>query len=233
MGKKKRAKAKVRRFGEGSARQAVDESTYGVGNALGANPALMPRAADQPGSGRGKGGRELLVVDGYNAIFASGRYEDLVFDRSDDPLSSDVFLRAREVLINDVAAFALGRYEAVIVFDAARNPDPVHPEERKGGVRVVYSPAGVSADTVIQDLCIEAREAGRACSVVTSDGTIQATVMGKGVTRISSRMFVRESAQVNAEVDRAIAEAPKAKLTVADRLSPEMRAKLDALRGRS
>ena len=64
---------------------------------------------------------ELLVVDGYNVIHCTPRYEKLVYDHSDDPYSSDVHDMARTALINDVAAFAQGRYEAVIVFDGAGN----------------------------------------------------------------------------------------------------------------
>lgn len=90
---------------------------------------------------------------------------------------------------------------------------------------------GVSADTVVQKLCIEAREEGRACSVVSSDGTIQAVVMGKGVTRISSRMLVDEIKQIDNDVHEA-EEAPQIKMTLGSRLSPEALAKLKALRGR-
>ena len=99
------------------------------------------------------------------------------------------------------------------------------------GVRIEFSPTGVSADTVVQKLCIEAREEGRACSVVSSDGTIQAVVMGKGVTRISSRMLVDEIKQIDNDVHEA-EEAPQIKMTLGSRLSPDALAKLKALRGR-
>lgn len=226
MGKKNRAKAKAKRFGEGSARPIVSASTFGVGNAF-ANPnydVTLP-ARRKPGE------RELLVVDGYNIIHSDTRYERLIFDRSDDPYSRDVYDAARTALIADVAAFAQGRYEPVIVFDGAGNVNTDRPNLPQAGVRIEFSPTGVSADTIIQRLCTDARERGRACSVVTSDGTIQATVMGKGVTRISARMFLGEVKQVDADVAE-VEEAPQIKLTLGSRLSPEARAKLDALRGR-
>lgn len=78
-------------------------------------------------------------------------------------------------------------------------------------MRIEFSPTGVSADTVVQKLCIEAREEGRACSVVSSDGTIQAVVMGKGVTRLSSRMLVDEIKQIDNDVHEA-EEAPQIKM---------------------
>ncbi|OUP11047.1 NYN domain-containing protein [Collinsella sp. An2] len=226
MSKKSRAKAKAKRFGEGSAKPIVSASTFGVGNAFAApSYDITLPARRKPGE------RELLVVDGYNIIHATPRYEKLIYDRSDDPYSNDVYVSARMALIRDVAAFAQRRYEAVIVFDGAGNVSADRPNIPQAGVRIEFSPTGVSADTVVQRLCTEAREAGRACSVVTSDGTIQATVMGKGVTRISARMLVDEIKQIDADV-AAAEDAPPMKMTLGSRLSPEARAKLDALRGR-
>ena len=70
MGKKSRAKAKAKRFGEGSARAAVDDSTYGAGNAFGS--AFVSSTVVDPVRGtNSRGQRELLVVDGYNVIHAT------------------------------------------------------------------------------------------------------------------------------------------------------------------
>ena len=226
MSKKNRAKAKAKRFGEGSAKPIVSASTFGVGNAF---SAAFGEVAEPARGTNARGQKELLVVDGYNVIHADPRYERLIFDRSDDPYSRDVYDAARTSLIADVAAFAQGRYEPVIVFDGAGNVNPDRPNLPQAGVRIEFSPTGVSADTVIQRLCTDAREHGRACSVVTSDGTIQATVMGKGVTRISARMFVGEVKQVDADVAEAEA-APDIKLTLGSRLSGDSLSKLAALR---
>ena len=226
MSKKNRAKAKAKRFGEGSAKPIVSASTFGVGNAF---SAAFGEVAEPARGTNARGQKELLVVDGYNVIHADPRYERLIFDRSDDPYSRDVYDAARTSLIADVAAFAQGRYEPVIVFDGAGNVNPDRPNLPQAGVRIEFSPTGVSADTVIQRLCTDAREHGRACSVVTSDGTIQATVMGKGVTRISARMFVGEVKQVDADVAEAEA-APDIKLTLGSRLGGDSLSKLAALR---
>lgn len=225
MSKKNRAKSKAKRFGEGSAKPIVSAATYGVGGNAFAQAVADPASivhSDKP---------ELLVVDGYNVIHCDPRYERLVYDRSDDPYSRDVHDAARTALIADVAAFAQGRYEAVIVFDGAGNVSDNRPNLPRAGVDIRFSPTGVSADTVVQQLCTEARAEGRACSVVTSDGTIQAVVMGKGVTRISSRMLVDEVKQIDRDVAEA-EEAPQIKMTLGSRLSPDALAKLKALRGR-
>ena len=226
MSKKNRAKVKAKRFGEGSAKPIVSASTFGVGNAF---SAAFGEVAEPARGTNARGQKELLVVDGYNVIHADPRYERLIFDRSDDPYSRDVYDAARTSLIADVAAFSQGRYEPVIVFDGAGNVNPDRPNLPQAGVRIEFSPTGVSADTVIQRLCTDAREHGRACSVVTSDGTIQATVMGKGVTRISARMFAGEVKQVDADVAEAEA-APDIKLTLGSRLGGDSLSKLAALR---
>ncbi|WP_085829967.1 NYN domain-containing protein [Collinsella vaginalis] len=227
MTKRNRAKSKAKRFGKGSVRAEVSASTYGVGNAFASLGADAPAAPPRGVNARGQ--QELLVVDGYNIIHATPRYERLIFDRADDPYSSDVYDAARTALIADVAAFAQGSYEAVIVFDGAGNVSPARPNLPQAGIRIEFSPTGVSADTVVQRLCTEAREEGRACSVVTSDGTIQSTVMGKGVTRISARMLVEEIGQIDREIERVQEEAPNMKLALGSRLSPEDRAKLARL----
>ena len=115
MSKKNRAKSKAKRFGEGSAKPIVSAATYGVGGNA------FAQAIADPVSTVHSNKPELLVVDGYNVIHCTPRYEKLIYDHSDDPYSSDVHDMARTALINDVAAFAQGRYEAVIVFDGAGN----------------------------------------------------------------------------------------------------------------
>ena len=88
--KKNRQKSKAKRFGEGSAKPIVDASTYGVGNAF---AGLAPSTSPIPPRGARSGKKELLVVDGYNVIHATPKYERLMFDRGDHPYSSAV--RAR------------------------------------------------------------------------------------------------------------------------------------------
>ncbi len=109
------------------------------------------------------------------------------------------------------------RYARTRVYNAAGNVSPDRPNLPQGGVRIEFSPTGVTADTVIQDLCTRAREEGRACSVVTSDAMIQATVMGHGVTRVSARMLVEEIEDMNRDFERAREENVDIKLTLGSR----------------
>lgn len=179
-----------------------------------------------------RSGHELLVVDGYNVIFGTPRYKSLMDEPSERDLDHDPFERARELLVADVAAFAQGRYEPVIVFDAAGNVNPEHPELRRAGVRMIFSPTGVTADTVIERLVGECRRQMREVTVVTSDNTIRATVGGIPVTRISSAMLAHEIDVLDSEREVDIAERRHGKLTVEDRLDAKTLAKLNALLGR-
>lgn len=169
-----------------------------------------------------EGSRELLVVDGYNVIFKSARY----LARMDETVAGDPFEQARDLLVADVAAYAKGRYEPVIVFDAAGNVSPERPDLSKAGVRMVFSRTGESADAVIEQLVTEQRLLPRAVTVVTSDRTIRATVGGVPVTRISSDVLVADVNQLAAEYERANAERQTQHMRLEDRIDPAAREKL-------
>lgn len=175
---------------------------------------------------------ELLVVDGYNVIFGTPRYEALVDEPTRGSRDHDPFDRARELLVSDVAAFAQDRYDPVVVFDAAGNVNPDHPELRRAGVRMIFSPTGVTADTVIEKLVTECRHEMREVTVVTSDNAIRATVGGIPVTRISSSMLAHEIDVLDAERAIDVADRSHGRLTVEDRLDAETLAKLNKLLGR-
>lgn len=166
--------------------------------------------------------RELLVVDGYNVIYKSARY----LARMDETSGGDPFEQARDLLVADVAAYAKGRYEPVIVFDAAGNVSPERPDLSKAGVRLVFSPAGESADTVIERLVTEARLAPHAVTVVTSDRTIRATVGGVPVTRVSSDVLVADVNALAAEYTRENDARQTQHMRLEDRIDPAAREKL-------
>ena len=144
----------------------------------------------------------------------------------DETAAGDPFEQARELLIADVAAYAKGRYEPVIVFDAAGNVSPERPDLSKAGVRLVFSPAGESADTVIERLVTEARLAPQAVTVVTSDNTIRATVGGIPVTRVSSDVLVTNMDALDVEYRQANAERQTQHMRLEDRIDPAAREKL-------
>lgn len=179
--------------------------------------------------------RPLLVVDGYNVLHATPRYERLVdAGARGGRLGADPFDRAREQLLDDVASYAHGAYESVIVYDAAGNLSPEHPDLVSGGVRQVFSARGQSADEVIEGLVTQAREAGRSVTLVTSDGTVRATAgFGPGeVTCVSSALLAAEMQRESQEVARVAQTASRTRMTLEDRISPEQRERLWKLLGR-
>lgn len=170
--------------------------------------------------------KKLLIIDGYNVLRSGSRYKEI----TDPDYTDDAFNQAREKLINDTVNFAGREWSAIIVFDGARNEFSQGEVEMIGGVRVMFSPAGHSADKVIEKLARDARERSVEALVVTSDGSIQNTVFGGGVDRMSANAFCWEIAALQSESEHDAAPKVARKNTLADRLSPEVRAKLELLR---
>ncbi|MDD7369352.1 MAG: NYN domain-containing protein [Berryella intestinalis] len=170
--------------------------------------------------------KRILVVDGYNVLRSGSRYR-LV---PDPDYTDDAFNRAREALISDVVHFAGREWRATVVFDGGGNRFSKGDPDFVGGVRVVFSPAGSSADRIIEKIAREGRENGFEVMVVTSDATIQDTVFGLGVDRMSAEGFCRDVGRYFEEA--RLDEAPRIakKNTVAGRIDAATLAKLKALR---
>lgn len=188
--------------------------------------------------------RALLVVDGYNVIHGTERYAGLIDEHagagaladvaslSRDPYGHDPFDVARAALLADVAAYAQGTYEPVIVFDAAGNLSSDRPDYSRAGVRVVFSNRGESADTVIERLVTEARLSNRDVLLVTSDNTIRFTVGGIPVVTVSSQLLAADIEVVEKDAREARDERTHMRMTMEDRLDPSTREKLWKLLGR-
>ena len=170
--------------------------------------------------------RRMLIVDGYNVLRSGYRYQNIAAPDYTD----DSFNTARETLLKDVISFAGKTYRAYIVYDGGGNEFSTGKPQTVGGVQVIFSPAGSTADKVIEKLAHDGAEKGMEVMVVTSDATIQDTVFGGGVDRMSANGF---SLEVDRYYDDArLDETPKVaeKNTVASRIDPSTLAKLKALR---
>ena len=170
---------------------------------------------------------KLLIVDGYNVLRSGERYKTSAFGPD---YTDDAFNTARERLINDVINFAGREYKAVIVFDGGDNQFSTGEVETIGGVRIMFSPAGTSADKVIEKLAHDARVRNVETVVVTSDATIQDTVFGNGVDRMSANGFSLEMEDLGDEAKRDRTLEVHRRSTVAERINPDTLAKLKALR---
>lgn len=172
--------------------------------------------------------KKLLIVDGYNVLRSGSRYKAI----TDPDYTDDTFNQARETLINDCVNFAGREWSAIIVFDGAKNEFSQGEVETVGGVRIMFSPAGQSADKVIEKLAHDARVRAVETLVVTSDATIQGTVFGGGVDRMSANDFSWEIAMLHKEQVSDASPRVSRKNTVAERIDPAVKAQLEALRDR-
>lgn len=172
--------------------------------------------------------KKLLIVDGYNVLRSGSRYKPV--SRAHPDYTDDAFNIARERLINDVVNYTGRDTSAIIVFDGADNEYGDRKQQTIGGVRIIFSPTGQTADKVIEKLAFDARERGVETMVVSSDATIQDTVFGGGVDRMSANGFSHEVGMYYE--DARLDDAPKVaeKRTIAGRLDASTLAKLKALR---
>lgn len=169
---------------------------------------------------------KLLIVDGYNAIRSGSRYHNIQLPDFTD----DYFNVARQRLLNDVIDYAGRGMEAIIVYDAADRKGDASKTETVGGVRIMFSAMGQTADNLIEKLAHDARERGVETMVVTSDATIQDTVFGGGVDRMSAEGFCQELGSMADDRKEADAAVASHRNTVADRIPPNVLAKLKRLR---
>ncbi len=172
--------------------------------------------------------KKLLIIDGYNVLRSGSRYRDIVAANPD--YTDDAFNTARETLINDVINYAGYGSQAIIVFDGAHNRYSEGQPQTVGGVKIIFSPAGQPADHVIEKLAHDARERMVEALVVTSDATIQDTVFGGGIDRMSAEGFCRAVTghYEVAQLDDAYAVARKN--TIASHIPAETLRKLEQLR---
>ena len=170
---------------------------------------------------------KLLIVDGYNVLRSGARYRSM---RENPDWTDDVLNKSREALLRDVISFAGRDYDAIIVYDAGYNDYSEGKVSTVGGVRIMFSPKGSSADKVIEKLAHNAREKGVETLVVTSDATIQDTVFGGGVDRMSSDGLGLEVEMVNDDARHETVPKASRKSTVASRIKPDVLEKLKAMR---
>ena len=123
---------------------------------------------------------EIVLVDGYNVIFA---WEDLT------ALAKENIDAARDSLIDTLSRFkAMTTADVIVVFDAYRVKGHSSEHSIFQDVRVVYTDEDVTADQYIEHFT-NALAKKTKVAVVTSDGTEQIITRGHGCRLISSREF--------------------------------------------
>lgn len=127
--------------------------------------------------------KELLVIDGYNVIFA---WEELKL------LAEDNLDAARNRLAEILANYrGFTGSDVVVVFDGYAVKGNPGEKSDYNGVRVVFTKQNESADLYIQGLLHEIGK-NHTVRVVTSDNLIRLSALGSGILRTNAREFGNE-----------------------------------------
>lgn len=165
------------------------------------------------------GDGEYLIVDGYNIIndwpeFAQLRREDLA--------------HARKSLIEILIDYqALTEQKLILVFDAHQ----VKGKEQlltDGGIRIIFSREGQTADQVIEKLVYRLAKDHRV-TVATSDWLEQRLVSGKGGLRLSAREF-RQTVMATRQESKRHYRQGQRYFPLANRLEKDLCQNLEKLR---
>jgi predicted RNA-binding protein with PIN domain len=135
----------------------------------------------------------LLVVDGFNVIFAWPELAAIA--ETDLEQARD---RLMEILAN-YAAFT--RTETVLVFDAYKVKGGRGERFDYHGVRVVYTKENETGDAYIERLLREIGRNGQV-RIVTSDNMIQVSALRSGVLRQSAREFGEEIDRIYGDIEQ-------------------------------
>ncbi len=136
-------------------------------------------------------GKEYLLVDGYNIIFA---WESL------KALAKDSLESARSRLIHLLSNYqGYRKCEVILVFDAYKIKGHATEIIQEGNISVVYTREAETADSYIERVTHQLAKDHRV-RVATSDGLEQIIILEGGAIRISAREFEAEMRQTEAEI---------------------------------
>lgn len=135
--------------------------------------------------------KRLLIVDGYNVIFAW----DMLRSLADFSLE-----KARETLMDILSNYvAYTKTEVVLVFDAYLVKDGVGSDFTRDGYRVVFTKQDQTADAFIEEMMYELGP-NYNIKVVTGDRLLQFSAVHSGVLRMTAKEFEDEVTAVSNEI---------------------------------
>jgi len=160
---------------------------------------------------------ELLLVDGYNIIFAWPELNELPLDH------------ARELLHDRLLDYCGFRGFALrLIFDAHSQTQYLHRDDEE---TIVYTAPGETADMYIERMVRkEAIRTGRKVRVATSDGLEQVMILGFA-QRVSARELIEDIKRTQAQFRRQ-AQAPcaRSRNMLEDRIKSEHLEQLERIR---
>ena len=135
--------------------------------------------------------REILLVDGYNVIFAWDEWK---------PMRQDQFDTARTQLMDLMCDYAgMTGKDVLLVFDAYKVKGNPGSAEKYRNIYVAYTREAQTADAYIEKTTLLARGRARV-RVVTSDRPEQLIALGNEAMRTSAREFRSEVMQVQGSI---------------------------------
>ena len=141
--------------------------------------------------------REILLVDGYNVLFAWEEFSQLLPDHFD---------AARSQLTDLMCDYAgMTGKDVILVFDAYKVKGNPGSAERYRNIFLVYTREAQTADAYIEKTTLLARQKAR-IRVVTSDRPEQLIAVGNEAMRTSAREFRREVIRVQGSIADFIAK---------------------------
>lgn len=118
-----------------------------------------------------------LIIDGYNFIKNTAGYR----------CDWSRIQTGKDRLVDDLCSFNSRRnYSVTVVYDGWKNGGPVESYEKVGGIHIIHSRKGETADTVIMRMC---GEYPGDLVVVTADREIISAVIGHGGKTLSPPEF--------------------------------------------
>jgi predicted RNA-binding protein with PIN domain len=134
---------------------------------------------------------DVLIVDGYNIIFA---WDEL------KTVAAENFDAARAALVETLCNYqGMRQCRVILVFDAYRVKGGAGSREKQAGVEIVYTKEGETADAYIERLTHELGKSYHV-KVATGDGLEQLMVLGHGAQRMTSRELQWEMEQMRAQI---------------------------------
>ena len=135
---------------------------------------------------------DVLVVDGYNMIFAWDELKAVASEHLD---------AARAALVRLLCNYqGMRGCRVIVVFDAYRVKGNAGASEKEAGVEIVYTKEGETADAYIERLSYELGRTHHV-KVATGDALEQIVVLGHGAQRLSARELKWEIEQVNERIE--------------------------------
>ncbi|MBQ8402959.1 MAG: TetM/TetW/TetO/TetS family tetracycline resistance ribosomal protection protein [Clostridia bacterium] len=173
-------KIMFRLFGDGSPRKAGGKRVVSAGK------------AEKPKKKAAKPLRHMIIVDGYNVIYAWESLKNIAAVNLDD---------ARKTLMDILSNYvAFTKKELVLVFDAYRVKDGRGSDFSHDGFRVVFTKQEETADAYIEKMM---HDLGPDYSIrtVTGDRLVQFAAVHSGVLRMTPKEFEAEVTRVGAEIN--------------------------------